>query len=574
VNGLTNGVTYSCSVVATNSIGNSSASASVNVTPATVPGAPTIGTATAGNGSASIAFTAPAYNGGSPVTTYAATCSATGQTTASANNATSPITVGSMTNGVTYACNVRAANAVGAGAASADASVKPVGPPGAPTIGTATPANASASIAFTAPASDGGFAITGYTVTCSATGQTTATASGTSSPITVASMTNGASYSCSVKATNALGSSAASGSATVVPRTVPGAPTIGTATAGDGSASVTFTAPSSNGGSAITGYTVSCNTGPSTPVTASGSASPLVVNGLTNGALYECSVKATNAAGTGAASGTATVTPAAPISTASQLCPYSHNKLNSKLGIYAVVSYTCNSTTRTMTSNQIPDHEPGTFPNSGNPHTISAQSGPASTTRLAPAISSTAGTAVDHVTGYALNGVKFDPATAESYQNQGVWKIEALNQTLFSAGVDNSNAHVQPNGAYHYHGMPDGYMTYLNKGQAMTLVGFAIDGFPVYAKWGYSSAMDATSAIREIKSSWRVKSTPDAGRPDVSLVAMGTFTQDFEYVEGLGDLDKCNGRLGVTPEFPNGIYHYYITTGFPYIQRCIKGTAP
>ena len=54
---------------------------------------------------------------------------------------------------------------------------------------------------------------------------------------------------------------------------------------------------------------------------------------------------------------------------------------------------------------------------------------------------------------------------------------------------------------------------------------------------------------------------------------MGTFTQDFEYVAGLGDLDECNGRFGVTPEFPNGIYHYYITDAFPYIQRCVKGTA-
>ena len=52
-----------------------------------------------------------------------------------------------------------------------------------------------------------------------------------------------------------------------------------------------------------------------------------------------------------------------------------------------------------------------------------------------------------------------------------------------------------------------------------------------------------------------------------------TTTQDYEYVAGSGDLDECNGRFGVTPEFPNGIYHYYITDAFPYIQRCVKGTA-
>ena len=53
---------------------------------------------------------------------------------------------------------------------------------------------------------------------------------------------------------------------------------------------------------------------------------------------------------------------------------------------------------------------------------------------------------------------------------------------------------------------------------------------------------------------------------------MGTFVQDWEYVAGLGDLDECNGRTGVTPEFPGGIYHYTVTDTYPFIQRCVKGT--
>jgi hypothetical protein len=53
---------------------------------------------------------------------------------------------------------------------------------------------------------------------------------------------------------------------------------------------------------------------------------------------------------------------------------------------------------------------------------------------------------------------------------------------------------------------------------------------------------------------------------------MGAFTQDYEYSAGSGDLDECNGRVGVTPEFPCGTYHYYITDTYPYIQRCVKGT--
>ena len=54
-------------------------------------------------------------------------------------------------------------------------------------------------------------------------------------------------------------------------------------------------------------------------------------------------------------------------------------------------------------------------------------------------------------------------------------------------------------------------------------------------------------------------------------IPMGAFTQDYEYVEGLGDLDECNGRFGTTPEFPNGIYYYVVSDDFPFFTRCLKG---
>lgn len=90
----------------------------------------------------------------------------------------------------------------------------------------------------------------------------------------------------------------------------PAAPTIVSATAGNSLAVVTFNAPSADGGSPITGYTVSCDPG-GVPVTANGAASPIMVSGLTNGVTYACSVQAINAIGTGAASATLNVTPAA-----------------------------------------------------------------------------------------------------------------------------------------------------------------------------------------------------------------------------------------------------------------------
>ncbi len=119
--------------------------------------------------------------------------------------------------------------------------------------------------------------------------------------------------------------------------------------------------------------------------------------------------------------------------------------------------------------------------------------------------------------------------------------------------------------------MPAGMVA--GKPKAMTLVGFALDGFPIYARYGHDVATDASSALHVVTTSYRAKATPDAGRPSVANFPMGTFTQDFEYAAGSGDLDECNGRTGLTPEFPAGTYHDYITETFPFIQRCTKGAA-
>lgn len=90
--------------------------------------------------------------------------------------------------------------------------------------------------------------------------------------------------------------------------TAPGAPVIGAVTAGDGSASIEFTEPSDNGGSAITSYEASCVSGTET-VTATGTSSPITVTDLTNDTTYECSVAAINSAGTSGASASASVLP-------------------------------------------------------------------------------------------------------------------------------------------------------------------------------------------------------------------------------------------------------------------------
>src|SRR5262249_19550820 len=96
------------------------------------------------------------------------------------------------------------------------------------------------------------------------------------------------------------------------------------------------------------------------------------------------------------------------------------------------------------------------------------------------------------------------------------------------------------------------------------------DGFPIYTAYGYSDAKDPASPLRKMKSSFRLKEGNRPGGPGGKYD--GTYTEDYEFVKGSGDLDECNGRVGVTPEYPRGIYHYYITEQFPFIARQYRGT--
>jgi hypothetical protein len=137
--------------------------------------------------------------------------------------------------------------------------------PGSPAIGSATFGNASATVRWTAPSNDGGSAITRYLVrVVDSTGAQVGAlrpAGATATSLLVTGLTNGSSYRFQVSATNTVGTGPNSALSTVVvPATVPGAPVIGTAASGTAGGAVTATAtwnaPTSNGGSAVTGYVV------------------------------------------------------------------------------------------------------------------------------------------------------------------------------------------------------------------------------------------------------------------------------------------------------------------------------
>ncbi|MDF2988454.1 MAG: S-layer protein, partial [Eubacterium sp.] len=196
--------------------------------------------------------------------------------------------------------------------------------PGIPADVTATAGNGQATVNFTAPSDNGGSPVTGYEVTASPGNIKVTTTTGTS--IVVTGLSNGTSYTFTVRAINAAGSGAASApSNEAIPATVPGVPGNVEATAGNGQATVTFTAPSDNGGSPVTGYEVTASPG-NIKVTSTGTR--IVVTGLSNGISYTFTVKAINSMGSSAASapsnqvtpygtGSGSSTPSAPTSSSS-----------------------------------------------------------------------------------------------------------------------------------------------------------------------------------------------------------------------------------------------------------------
>lgn len=266
---------------------------------------------------------------------------------------------------------------------------------------------------------------------------------------------------------------------------------------------------------------------------------------------------------------------------------------NVSLSFSSSFTQSTTGTIRTINANSIPDHMVGLFgagPGSLNPNAISEQNesytitlNPTITGTLIPLLSTTGtgpSAGPQYSFGVLLNGVELDPVAAEPFPHEGMmspnvnweWNLEALNVNL---GLDCNNAHVQPTGKYHYHGSPTLYLQNLNiPTNAMTLIGYAADGFPIYYKYAYSDASDNSSAIIEMTSSYKLKTgnRPGDGVTAPCDVYNGIYSNDYEYESGLGTLDEANGRTGVTPEYPNGTYYYVITDEFPSIPRYFKGT--
>jgi hypothetical protein len=231
-------------------------------------------------------------------------------------------------------------------------------------------------------------------------------------------------------------------------------------------------------------------------------------------------------------------------------------KSNKKLLFSGITSVSLDKSYRNILSSGIPNHLVGDFPNKNNPYQITSQTYDFSI-RLKPKMRKTITVLKENqYFGIALNGIPFDPILDEWFMNKksSGWQYEALSGAI-PLGIDTNHAHVDQNGADHYHGLPKLLLKNLGiaKGKLSPLIGYAADGFPIRALYGLKG--------KPVKSSYSLK----RGKRTIGGNFDGSFVQDYQYIKNSGELDQCNGKM------VNGIYTYFITSSFPVIPRCFVG---
>jgi fibronectin type 3 domain-containing protein len=313
-----NGITYFYKVAAVNSVGPGPFSNEASATPATVPTAPQNLTATAGNGTVSLSWTAPASNGGAAVTGYNVLRSTTSgaETLLSAGVVGTSFTDTSVSNGSTYFYKVAAVNSVGPGPVSGEVSATPTSAPTVPTAPqnlVAVAGNASVALSWSAPASNGGAAVSSYNVwrSTSSGGESLLNSGVSGTSFSDGSALNGITYFYKVAAVNSVGPGPLSNEASATPATVPGAPQNLVAVAGNGRVSLSWSAPASNGGAAVSSYNVlrATSSGAETALRTSVSGTSFTDRKVSNGTTYYYEVRAVNSVGSGPVSSEVSVTP-------------------------------------------------------------------------------------------------------------------------------------------------------------------------------------------------------------------------------------------------------------------------
>ncbi|WP_390911495.1 YHYH protein [Pseudosulfitobacter sp. SM2401] len=205
---------------------------------------------------------------------------------------------------------------------------------------------------------------------------------------------------------------------------------------------------------------------------------------------------------------------------------------------------------RCIVSNGIPDHEVGTWREGAvvepQDHLFCVDAMPENTGTITERVM---------ISGMTVTGVPLRPGTAEYYDpttekgwsrdRSSGWNVEGVGGLI----MDAQNAHVDGAGMYHYHGIPEAVMNNLDG----TLFAYATDGFEIH----YVGS--------DVQSSYQLKDGEREGEGAPEGVHDGTYVQDWEYVDGSGTLDECNGTM------VDGEYVYYATDTFPFFPRCLRG---
>ena len=299
---------------------------SVSAQTATTPAAPAIESLTPSDRAITVAWTAPANNGGSDITSYDLRYVGSDATDKADDNWTVEDDVWSsgalqaaitgLTNGTGYDVQVRAVNANGDGSWSATVSGKAATVPSASHLWSAVASSAQIYIIWSSPDSDGGSDITSYDLryigsdaddSVDANWTIKEDFSQSASAYRIRGLTNGVAYHVQVRAVNAAGDGAWSERVTRTPKGSPGLPNIESVTPGDQSLTITWSAPASDGGAAITGYNLRYIPNDSESfaysdwtftngIWTSGDLE-YTLSGLTNGVRYRLSLQAVNSQG-------------------------------------------------------------------------------------------------------------------------------------------------------------------------------------------------------------------------------------------------------------------------------------
>ncbi len=212
----------------------------------------------------------------------------------------------------------------------------------------------------------------------------------------------------------------------------------------------------------------------------------------------------------------------------------------------------------TIVASGIPGHETGSFPNSENPYAITEQTRELSAQVSGDLYMIPVDLTPDRLDGFLFNGVPIQMRELSCAGPQcGVSGTANPLHAPSLYGIDSHNAHVLSDGSYHYHGDP--HTLYDDSGAtASQVIGFGADGVPIFGPW-----INDGGLIRKATSSYHLK-TGYRPEPNDSLSYDGTFAEDYEYVDGSGDLDVCNGM------FIDGVYGYVVTDTFPYVMNCLR----